>query len=100
VDETALSRGRLFAHTAPGALAWLFLLGILGARSIESEGLWRVFGGLWPIELCVVALSLAGGVAAFWLPTRALRIGVAVGSLLGAVLLDAALGAVMLGATW
>ena len=77
---------RLLAHMAPGILAWIYIAWIAWACSSEWSGR-GIFRGLVPIQLAVCALAAIGGVCAFRLPSRRQRLGVAVGSLSGAIVL-------------
>jgi len=94
-----VSRARLFWQSAPGGATWLYLAWILAAHSLDWDGQWSVIRRLSTFQLWVIVAGLSGGVAAFWLPSRALRIGIAAGSLLGAELLyEAFLGVAFGGA--
>jgi len=89
-----MTRRRLVAHLAPGAAAWAYVAWILAAYSSEESG-HCLLKALWAVQLAVVAFGVFGGVWAFRLPTRALRIGVSAGSLFGAFLLLQAVGLVL-----
>lgn len=93
----APTRARLLAHSAPGVLAWACLLWIFAVDSLGWDNQWPIIVRLCNVQLGVVVLALLGGIGAFWLPSRRLRIAVALGNLSGAVLLYEALVAVLFG---
>ena len=94
VAPQPLTRRLLAAHLAPAVFAWVYVAWILLAYS-EEDGHHPLAKELVPVQVVVCALCLAGGVWAFRLPTRALRIGIAVATLSGGVVLFEGVGLVL-----
>jgi len=97
VDVSRLSRGRLAALLAPGSLAWAQVLWIFLAHALGMHGQWHLIATLRVFQIGLMLAGIGCGVAAFWLPSRALRLGVATWSLAGVAMLYQVLLAVMFG---
>jgi hypothetical protein len=81
------SRDRLFGYLAPAALVWVYLGWISAVLDLDLRGQFHVLRGLLPLQCLFILAGVVGGVRAFWLPSRALRIAVASGTLFGVIAL-------------